>query len=125
MPPCPSLRMSMNALRSRLKANARLRSGFSKGGFARLTNRCVFTPPNGAISQFACGSWLCTSRISGTLKLKGQVMSTLPETNASVCRRHVLDDREFDAVEIGPAGFPVIRVLRHPNEFVGLELDEF
>ena len=31
----------------------------------------------------------------------------------------------FDAVEIGPARLPVIRVARHRDVFVRLELDEF
>ena len=39
--------------------------------------------------------------------------------------RTVLDDRIFDAVEIGQARLPIIRVFRHCDVLVGLELDEF
>jgi hypothetical protein len=35
------------------------------------------------------------------------------------------DDRPLDGVEIGPPGLPVIRVLRHLDVLVRLELDEF
>ena len=37
----------------------------------------------------------------------------------------VFDDREFDAVEIGQARLPVIRVLCQRDVLVGFELDEF
>jgi uncharacterized protein YndB with AHSA1/START domain len=39
-------------------------TGLSNGGLVRLTSRCVLTPPQGAISQTACGTWLLTSRNS-------------------------------------------------------------
>jgi hypothetical protein len=53
-------------------------------------------------------------------------MSTWPETKAKgqERRRRVLDDRVLDAVEIGQARLPVIRVLRDLDALVRLELDE-
>jgi len=48
----------------------------------------------------------------------------LPATKARR-RRHVEDYRKLDAVEIRPAVLPVIRVARHCDPFVRLELDEF
>jgi hypothetical protein len=40
-------------------------------------------------------------------------------------RRQARDDRPLDAVEIGPARLPVIRVSRHPDVLVRPEFDEF
>ena len=40
-------------------------------------------------------------------------------------RRRIGDDRILDAVEIGPARLPVIRVTGHPDVLVRLVLDEF
>jgi hypothetical protein len=39
--------------------------------------------------------------------------------------RSVGDDREFDAVEMRQALFPVVRIAGDLDGFVGLELDEF
>ena len=39
--------------------------------------------------------------------------------------RPVRDDRPLDAIEVGPAGLPVVRVLDHPDVFVWLEFGEF
>jgi len=39
-------------------------------------------PPE-VISQIACGIWLCTSFNNGAVRLYGQIMSNLPETNAN------------------------------------------
>jgi len=39
MSPCPSVRMSMNAWRSKLSAIARRRSGLSKGGFVPIDDQ--------------------------------------------------------------------------------------
>src|SRR5262249_17239720 len=38
--------------------------------------------------------------------------------------RQITNDRIFDAVEVRPVLLPVIRVSRHLNEFIRLELDE-
>src|SRR6185437_2205161 len=42
-----------------------------------------------------------------------------------VARRDLAQDRKFDAIEIGPARFPIIRVLAELDVFVWFELDEF
>ena len=54
----------MNALRSKLSAIARRKSGLSKGGTTRLMirSRLMFIA---VISQIAWGTWLCTSFSSG------------------------------------------------------------
>ena len=39
--------------------------------------------------------------------------------------RGIGNDRIFDAIEIGPARLPVIRIARHRDALVGLVLDEF
>jgi len=83
MSPFPSLMMSMNALRSKLSAIARRRSGLLKGGTSRLTIRLRLMPP-GSSSQIACGAWFATSFSSGTERLYGKVISNLPATNANV-----------------------------------------
>ena len=62
---------------------ARRSSGLSKGGLSRLMSKCPLTPV-GVISPIACGTWLCTSFSSGTVRLYGQTMSNLPETNPSI-----------------------------------------
>ena len=54
-----------------------------------------------------------------------RVQIDLAGDKGEVSRRRVFDDRPFDAVEIRPALLPVIRILRHPDHFVRLELDEF
>src|SRR5438045_9716281 len=42
-----------------------------------------------------------------------------------IARRDLAQDRKLDAVEIGPARFPVTRVFRELDVFVRLELKEF
>src|SRR6516225_6114335 len=54
---------------------------------------------------------------------KGDV--ELAGDEGEVRRARILDDRIFDAVEIRPARLPVVRVARHLDVFVRLELDEF
>src|SRR5713101_2655082 len=49
----------------------------------------------------------------------------LPGNKCQRRGRLVAYDRIFDAIEIRPARFPVIRVSRHPYPFVRLEFDEF
>ncbi len=114
----------MNALRSSASTIARRRSALSKGGLSRLTIRLLVAllVRN---SQIACGAWLLTSFSSGTVTTKGQVMSNLPETKARSRCRAVRDDRVFDAVEIGPILFPIVRIAGHRDQLVRLELDEF
>ena len=54
-----------------------------------------------------------------------RMASNLPAKKARLRGAVSLHDREFDAVEIRPALLPVIRVLRHLDVLVRLELDEF
>ena len=71
----------MNDFRSSVRAMARQISGLSKGGLSRLTIRLVFTFI-GAISQIAAGSCALMSCSSGMVTSAGNVMSSLPATNA-------------------------------------------
>ena len=114
----------MNALRSIASAIARRRSGLSKGGSSRLTIRLVLTL-FGRSSQIACGAWLLMSFSSGIVTLIGPGQVELAGDKAEDRRRAVGDDRVFDAVEIGPALLPVIRVAHELDQFIRLEFDEF
>src|SRR6516165_4932346 len=49
----------------------------------------------------------------------------LPGKKGQVARTGFAHDRVFDAVEVRPARFPVMRVFRHFDLFVMLERDEF
>ncbi len=66
MSPCPPLSTSMKALRSKVSAIARRRSGLSKGGALRLTINVLLTPL-GRSSQIASGAWLRMSCNNGTV----------------------------------------------------------
>src|SRR5437667_11740827 len=105
MSPWPSVRISMNSLRSGLSAIARRRSGLSKGGSFRLTIRLRATF---AVTtwQMACGASFLTSPSCGYPEI--DIILTGDERQEP--RRYVLDDRVFDAVEVGPVLFPIIRV---------------
>src|SRR6516165_9429391 len=122
--PVPALRISMNALRSKLVAIARRRSGLSKGGLSRLTIRLRLMTPGGTL-QIACGTWLCASFRSGIGRVFGKVMSNFPGDKCQNRRRQVADDRVFDAIEVRPPRFPVSRISRYLDVFVRLEFDEF
>src|SRR4051794_37974148 len=102
--PCPSVMMSMKALRSDVSAIARRISSLSKGGLSRLTIRVRLTLV-GATSQIACGacSLICFS--------SGMDPGSL-----------VLDDDPVDAVEVGTARLPVVRVADDLDVLVRLEL---
>ena len=52
-------------------------------------------------------------------------MSSFPATKGQQRRRAVGDDRPLDAVEIGPARLPIIRVAGQPDRLVRLVRDEF
>ena len=67
--PSPSVRISMNALRSRESDIARRRSGLSKGGASRLTIRLRATLPVN-MSQIASGARLLTSFSCGIVTPK-------------------------------------------------------
>src|SRR5215469_14710458 len=66
--PCPSVMMSIKALRSKVKDIARRRSALSKGGLSRLMIRVRLTFV-GATSQIACGAWLFISLRIGIVML--------------------------------------------------------
>src|SRR5215469_4342261 len=126
MSPCPSVRMSMNAFRSKASASARRISGLSKGGTSRLMIRLALAFA-GTSSQIACGAWLLTSRNRGTVTSNGKVMSNWPALprRHRIYRRPVRRHGIFDAVEVRPAALPVIRIARHLDMLIRLELDEF
>ena len=60
MSPCPSVMMSIKALRSRVRDIARRRSALSNGALSRLMIKVRLTFV-GATSQIACGAWLLMS----------------------------------------------------------------
>ena len=66
--PCPSVIMSIKALRSRVSDIARRSSALSKGGLSRLMIRVRLTFV-GATSQIACGTWLFMSFRIGIVML--------------------------------------------------------
>ena len=79
--PCPSVMMSINALRSKLNAIARRRSGLWKGAAPELTIIVRLTLV-AVTSQIACGVWLLKSFKVGTVTPKGEITSNLPAKNA-------------------------------------------
>src|SRR5215469_9592882 len=119
--PWPSLMMSMNALRSRLSAMARRISGLSKGGASRLMIRVPADPARRHLADRAGLLALDVPRqrqsCRGPIELTGD--------KREVRRRAVADDRKLDAVQIGSARLPVIRVARQRDPLVGFELDKF
>jgi hypothetical protein len=103
MSPLPCVMMSMKALRSRLSATARRRFGLSNGGLSRLRIRLRATFV--AVStQIACGA--CSLNVKRA------------SDERQVSRGNIFDNVPLDAVEIGPVGFPVIRVSRRSNHLV-------
>src|SRR5712675_1273532 len=106
--PCPSPRMSMKACRSSAIAIARRASILSKGGL-RLT--ATVTP---TLSRHGLADRLRRLAVDvlqqghGDLVREGHV--ELAGDKAEHRRRAVRDDRVLDAVEIGQARLPVIRV---------------
>ena len=100
----------MNAWRSRLSAIARRNSSLSNGGAARLISRSRLLLSM-TTSHTACGAWLFTSFSSGIV---AKMKSSLPAAKASSRVAVFGDDRVLDAVEIGPARLPVIRVAAPP-----------
>src|SRR5438552_12999287 len=126
MSPFPSVTMSINALRSKLSAIACRRSGLSKGGLSRLAIR-LRAAVDADRRQFAdCLRHLIVHVLQqwfGHAVPEGHV--ELPGYERQYRCREVTDDRILDAVEIWPALLPVIRIPRHPDVLVWLELDEF
>src|SRR5580692_10205563 len=113
--------MSIKARRSMLSAIARRISGSLKGGLSRLISRLRLMPP-GVTSQIAAGARLVMSFISGMDR--GCDPIGLPSDEGQVRGRQVADDRELDAVEIGPPALPVIRVAGQRDPLVRLKLDK-
>src|SRR6266545_422871 len=122
--PCPLVIISMNAWRSRLSAIALRRPRSSKGGLSRLMSRLRLMLP-GVSSQIAFGSWLFASFKSGTVRLYEESHVELSRNEPQNRRREIAYDRIFDAIEIGPALLPVIRVSRHRDALIGLVFAEF
>jgi hypothetical protein len=81
--PCPSLRMSMKARRSRVSTIARRSSGLSKSGLLRLTSICrgMF---HGTIVHSALGAWSLSCFISGSDMMPCPVRSNLPAPKARI-----------------------------------------
>ena len=124
MSPWPPLSTSMKALRSRVSAIARRRSGLSKGGALRLTINVLLTPRRPQLAnRLRLLALDVLQQRDGHLVGKGHV--ELAGDKGQQRRRAVRDDRPFDAVEIGPARLPVIRVAGQPDQLVRLVRDEF
>src|SRR5580704_10199773 len=124
MSPYPSVRMSMNALRSTASANARRISGSSKGVASRLMIRLALASA-GTSSQIACGAWFLTSRSRGTVTSNGKCHVELAGDKGEDRGRPVRYHGIFDAVEVRPPRLPVIRIARHLDVLVRLKFDEF
>src|SRR5215831_5701551 len=124
MSPCPSVRMSMNALRSKLSASARRISGLSKGGASRLVIRLAL-----AICRHQFADRLrrlaCDIPQQGHRDLKREGHVKLAGDKGQDRSRAVRYHGIFDAVEVRPIPLPVIEIARHLDVFVRLELDEF
>src|SRR5215468_6286146 len=118
--PCPSTRMSMNALRSSVSETARRSSGLSNGGFAGLMIR-LRAPLSVVIVQVASATWLLMSRNSGIETPYDKVMSTLSAMNI----RLRVATLEFEPVEIWSPRPPVIGVAGQFDVFVRLIFDKF
>src|SRR5215471_19116521 len=72
MRPCPSTRMSINALRSSVSDRARCSSGLSNGGFAGLMIR-LRAPLSVVIAQVASDTWLLMSRSPASMSVHEEV----------------------------------------------------
>ena len=102
--PCPSLRISLNALRSSASTSARLMSGLSNGGSSRLMIRFVLTLVR-RMTQSASGSCRLISRSNGTETSVGYVMSNVPDTNPSIRVARLGTIRYSIASRYGKPGF--------------------
>src|SRR5438105_66583 len=107
--PCPSVRMSIKAWRSRLSAIARRNSRLSKGGLARLMIRSRLLLSM-TTSQCACSAWLLMSFNSG---IPTQIRSSLPATKASMRvdperGRRLAGERVPGAFDVGRGERPAV-----------------
>src|SRR5437764_1966537 len=118
--PCSSARIWIKAGRSRLSAMARRSSMLSKGGTALLMSRSRLLLSM-TRSHFACGACSFTSLSGGGV---AQIRSSLPAAKAS-SRVPVFGMIVYSMASRGPSGFPVIRVLHHPDMLVRLVFDKF
>src|ERR1700719_657280 len=117
--PWPSLMMSIKARRSMLSAIARRISGSLKGGLSRLIIRLRLMPPGHFANRRGR-----PARDVLHQRDRGCDPIGLPSDEGQVRGRHVADDRELDAVEIGPPALPVIRVAGQRDPLVRLKLDK-
>src|SRR5215472_16897731 len=120
--PCPRYRVSMNDLRSRVSDIARLISGLSKGGLSRFDEEISRRVGR---DNFADRLRYLVLHILDLWDRHPVDQVALAADKGERARRQVLDDRIFDAVEIGSPRLPVIRVAGHRNRLVWLEIDEF
>src|ERR1700720_4340522 len=122
--PLPRVRVSTKALRSKLSAIARRRSGSLNGGMSRfiITLRLTLT---GTRLQIASGAWFFTSLTTGTCKKIRRGHVELAGDEGQNPGRHVLDDRVLDTVEIGTVLLPIIGISGYFDRFVRLDFDEF
>src|SRR5882672_5597718 len=121
--PRPSLKISMKGLRSSASTTARRSSGLSNGGAVWLTIS-VRLPVATVVSQIACGAWLLTSFKNGIETPYGKGHVDFPGGERQHPRREVGDDRVLDAVEIGPARLPIVRIAGQPDQLVWLIFNE-
>src|SRR6266481_3489099 len=119
--PLPSPRMSMKVWWSILSDIARRSSGLSKGGAFRLTSRLRGTFPVYMVQIAAAPGSLHPS----IAHRDAEIHVVIAGDEGKQPRGHILDDPMFDAVKMGPPGFPVIRIARHLDHLVGPELDKF
>src|SRR5262249_11762957 len=75
--------------------------------------------------QLADRLWPLASYVLYQRERQGQSQVELPGIECQHRRRRVLDDRIFDAVEVGPVLFPIIGIAGDLDPLVRLELDEF
>ena len=120
--PLPCVRVSMKARRSRVSATARRNSGLLNGGVAVDHHVAVDVGRH----QLADRLRPLVLHVVQHRHLKeirrGHV--ELAGREGQLPGRLVLDDRPFDAVEIGPVLFPVVGIARDLDVFVRLEFDE-
>jgi len=93
----------------------------SNGGVVRLTSN-VRGRLAGNTSQTACGAWLLRSCNSG-INAENPIETTGDKPQDA--GRQARDDPLLNAVEIGPARFPVLWVPGDPDPLVRPEFDEF
>ena len=120
--PCPSAMMSTKAWRSIVSEIARRNCALSNGGASRLIEHVARDVRDEHVADRLRHLAL------DVLQLRhrdAEIDVFVAGEERQQPRRDVGDDAVFDAVEIGLARFPVIRVADHRDRLVRLELDEF